>query len=160
MNNQINLSLLQPYLKTTYHTREILIAIDQLQTAFFQKKQSFLKTLEVEIPFPLSETLKKLAEDHQINLENAADTDMFFGDVREAIQQIPVLTLTLSFSPTMSMIDKIYGWLGLNAHNQIMLDFKVDESLIGGAQITFKGKYKDFSLKHEMTPTIQELIKI
>src|SRR5882724_2973296 len=130
MSDQINLSLLSSYLKTTYHSKEVLMAIDQLQTAFFQRQQSFLKTLETEITFPLSETLKKLAEEDHVALDNAAETDSFFSQIREAIQAIPVLTLTLGILPTLAMIDSLHQWLQLNVNKQLVLDFKLDDSLI------------------------------
>lgn len=150
MKEVINLLPISSYLSTGFHVREVTKALDHLQTSFFKKTQPFLTTIEKEIPFPLSETLKKLAIENEVRLEEPEEVEQFFTRLREDIQHIPRLTLTLSFEPTLELIKQINEWVIINLKAAIILDFEVDETLIAGAKVAFKGKITDHSLQKRM----------
>jgi F0F1-type ATP synthase delta subunit len=158
MKEPINLISISSLLRTSYHVKEVQDAIEQLETAFFKKNQNFIVTLEQDVPFPLSENLKQLAKDHEVSLENTAEANDFLIKVQEAIQQLPRLTLTLSFMPTLSLIKEINRWIILNVKQTVVLDFMLDKDLIAGAKIAFKGKLKDYSIKKRMEGTIQTML--
>jgi F0F1-type ATP synthase delta subunit len=155
MKEVINLLPISSYLSTSYHVREVTKALDQLQTAYFHKKQQFLTTLEKEIPFPLSEVLKKLAIENEVKLEDTEEVDLFLNRLRDDIQTLPRLSITLSFPPTLELIKEINRWITLNLKAAIMLDFAVDDRLVAGAKIAFKGKIVDHSLKKRMEPMVK-----
>lgn len=150
MNQTLNLLPLSPYLSTSYHMQELLAALEKLQTAHFQRKQHFLTTLEQEIPFPLSETLKQLATTHKVNFDDLVQTETFFNLIRQEIEKLPHLTLTVSISPTIFLIKEINQWLVTNLKQPMILDFIVDETIIGGAKIAFKGKLIDHTVKKQI----------
>lgn len=61
--------------------------------------------------------------------------------------ELKILKLTLAISPTPAMIDDISTWVKKNVGQDVVLDIKMDESIIAGAQISLDGKYGDYSLK-------------
>ncbi len=155
MKDIINLLTLSPYISTSFHLNEFNSALDRLQAAYFQKKQTFVQALDEEVPFPLSETLKKLAIEHEVNLESTEDVDAFMSKIRDEIQNISTLTITLSIQPKMSLIRVINDWIIHNLKQVVVLDFVVDYSLIAGAKIAFNGKISDHSITQEMAETIK-----
>jgi len=150
MKEIINLKEISPQISTSYHLKDLQRALDQLQTSFFQKKQTFVQTLDQEIPFPLSETLKKVAVAHEVDLQNTEDVNEFINKLRDELQQIRRLTITMSIQPTLALIKEINRWIILNLKQVVVLDFVTDQTLIGGAIVEFNGVYKDYSVKHLM----------
>lgn len=147
MKEVINLLPLSSYLSTSYHVREVTKSLDRLQSSMFHRNQPFLKTLEQEISFPLSETLAKLAISNEVNLDDLEEVDRFLSMLRDNIQIIPRMTLTLTFEPTLDLIRDINEWITVNLQAAIILDFEIDKSLIGGAKVAYNGKIVDHSLR-------------
>src|SRR6185369_7763856 len=102
MKEIINLIEISPHISTSYHLKDLQRALDQLQTSFFQKKQTFVQTLEQEIPFPLSETLKKVAVEHEVHLEDTEEVNEFINKLRDELTHIRPLTITISIQPTIA----------------------------------------------------------
>lgn len=152
MKEVINLLPVGEYLRTSYHLREFTKALDHLQTAYFKQKQGFLDTLTKEVPFPLNDLLKKLAIENEVNLDNTAEVDSFLIRVREDIQVIPHLTLTVSVEPTMELITAINQWIIINLRKAIILDFIIDPKILGGTRIAYQGKIVDHSLLKLIEP--------
>lgn len=147
MKEVINLLPISSYLSTGYHVRELTKALDRVQNGMFHQKQTFLKTLEKEIAFPLNEALSKLAISNEVNLDDLEEVDRFLSTLRDTIQTIPRMTLTLSVDPTLDLIRDINEWITLNLQAVIILDFVVDQSIIGGAKVAYNGKIVDHSLR-------------
>ncbi len=150
MKEIISLVAISPYISTSYHLKELQRALDHLETAFFQKKQTFIQTLDQEIPFPLSETLKKVAGEHEVHLNDTEEVIEFITKLREELQQIQRLTITISFQPTLDLIKEINRWIIVNLKQVVVLDFVTDHTLIGGAKIEFNGLFKDYSVQKRM----------
>ena len=46
----------------------------------------------------------------------------------------------------------------INLKKQVLFDISVDRKLIAGAAITYKGKYKDFSIKPKVNEIITKIL--
>jgi hypothetical protein len=75
--------------------------------------------------------------------------------LKEKLQNLPVLTLTLSFFPDAKTIEKLSTWVKSNIANQVIIDFQNDSEILGGAQISYNGKYLDDSLKKKLDEYFQ-----
>jgi F0F1-type ATP synthase delta subunit len=104
------------------------------------------------------EVIKFMATNKPDNFED------FIESLIKAIKSRPVLTLTIAFEPRVKSIDRFHGWITQNVSKDIILDIEVDQSIVGGAQITFKGKYADYSLinilEHELNKNAQQYYKM
>ena len=158
MNEPINLMPVMQHIATTYHLKQLLLAVDELQTGLFKKKQSAHEMLEREIPFPLSEDLKQLALKNKINLQDVAQLDSFLHHLRTTIQALPQLTITLGVHPTLELIKEMNRWVMIHVQGFVVLDVVYDESLIAGAKIGFKGKLADYSVKKQLDPVIRSIL--
>jgi len=150
MSQALDLQPLRSYLRTTYDMRMVLAPLEELQQAFYKQKQPFIETLDKQIPFPLSDTLKQMASKEKIDLANPTQAQEFFVQMQKAIQQIPVVHVTMSFQPTIALINTMIRWLSENITSFVILDFDIDRTLIGSAKIQFNGKYKDYSIKKRL----------
>lgn len=137
------------YLQTKYNITEVISSLDKILAELFKKKKPIDKILEQDAPFPLSDSLKKLAKEHEADIENDIEADKFFGEVRKAILALPILTITTGVPPTLELIKEIQDWVLKNVKGFVSVDFVVDRSLIAGAKVSFNGKSRDFSVKKE-----------
>ncbi len=155
MNTAIDLLPLSKYLSNPHDVKELLLALDHLKASYFHKNQTFTTTLEKEIPFQLSTTLHDLAKAHSINLTDVTQAEPFFTQLVEAIENLPRMTLTVTAHPTLDLIKEINRWTTDNLHQAVILEFVVDETIVGGAKIAFKGKITDQSLKKRVDAMMQ-----
>lgn len=98
----------------------------------------------------MSALLKDLAVENQVNLDNKAEVDLFLNRLRDDVQVIPHLILTLSVQPTLELIQVINEWIIVNLRKAIILDFEHDANIIGGAIVSYHGKIVDHSLKTQL----------
>ena len=72
--------------------------------------------------------------------------------------------MKLSFEPTEVSLDKFHAYLNEILPGGAILDIEYDPSILGGAQITWGGEFRDFSLKRlfesEYEAKQKELLKI
>ena len=67
-------------------------------------------------------------------------------ELEEILKTLKLLKLTLAVSPTPALVDTISSWVKTNVGEDVVLDISLDSNLMGGAQISFSGKYADYSL--------------
>ena len=149
MKQVVNLTPITSYLQTKYNIDEVITSLDKILSELFKKEKPIDEILEKDAPFPLSEGLKKLAKEHEANIEDQIEADKFFGEVRKAIINLPILTITTGVSPTLELIKEVQDWVLANVKGFVTIDFVIDRSLIAGAKISFSGKSRDFSVKKE-----------
>lgn len=74
-----------------------------------------------------------------------------FSDLDDAAHNLKILTLYLSFEPDNAALSQIGSFtrstFGLPA---LLLDIKLDPHLVAGAAISWKGVYKDYSLRAQL----------
>lgn len=73
---------------------------------------------------------------------------------RENLADLPVLSMTLAFTPSRDFLTDIIKGLREQYENNLILDILVDENIIGGAVVTYKGQYRDYSLRKRLEENI------
>lgn len=96
-----------------------------------QKKDVFLKFLRSQ----------------NIATEKIDSLKAIFTKMQETIQTLPILSLTIAFEPNETTLKLVSQWFVAQLHKQLLLDIKVDTGVIGGAAMTYKGRYLDYSIK-------------
>lgn len=81
-----------------------------------------------------------------------------FSDLDDTAHNLKILTLYLSFEPDNGALSQIgssaRSTFGLPA---LLLDIKLDPSLIAGTALSWKGVYKDYSLRWQLALKKREL---
>lgn len=99
-----------------------------------------------------------LMRDNQIQPESNTDLKEFFQTIQKQIASLPLLTLTLAFEPTEQTLKTLSEWFLLNLKKQVLFDITVDQKLIGGATITYNGKYQDYSIRPKVEAIIAGML--
>ena len=66
--------------------------------------------------------------------------------LREYLKNLKRLKITLAFEPSQKLVEKISNAGNKNIDSYKILSFSVDQKLLGGAVISYEGKFGDYSL--------------
>ena len=138
-------------------SQEVGLLLDSL---YKEKGNGFYTSLKSQVRLWVSEIINSEAQ------QGGADIDKieaYLKDIQKRLDALEVVTLTLSFEPTDATIDKFTKVIRGGRENTI-LDFSYDPAVLGGAIVSFKGEYRDFSLKRlyesEYKTKEEEVLKI
>jgi hypothetical protein len=90
-----------------------------------------------------------ISEDYKMKIQN------FIIALSEYLETLPILTLTLSFSPTKDTLLTFCDWARQNLDTRTLIAYHTDETLFAGAIVEFNGVYKEFSLREIIPQYIQ-----
>ncbi|EKD85258.1 MAG: hypothetical protein ACD_38C00060G0003 [uncultured bacterium] len=145
-------------LKDTY-------SLSQLKTRLRILKSNLLKTFfgnseeDVPITVPDLSWLKSLpAEFYQrFNKDNVYQT---FSNIEKEIPNLKILTIHLAFEPDDITLNQISAYArNTFSASGLLLDIKQDSALIAGAALTWKGVYKDYSLRAKLDTKKGEILQ-
>lgn len=86
------------------------------------------------------EVRKKVADVIEFYISKGADKEKLIGFLESKFRDLPTLVLTISFDPTGAIVERISKWVRGNV-GEVLLDLRIDRSVVAGAQISFNGKY-------------------
>lgn len=66
--------------------------------------------------------------------------------MRQQLKQIPILEIVCPFEVEQSFKQQVINYLASNVSGTFVAKFSTNTGLIAGAQVIFKGKFKDYSL--------------
>ena len=83
-----------------------------------------------------------------------------FADLDDTAHNLKIMTLYLSFEPDNNALAQI-GSFARKTYNlpALLLDVKLDPGLIAGTALSWKGVYKDYSLRSQLALKKRELSK-
>lgn len=82
-----------------------------------------------------------------------------FNDIEKKVQQLPTLTLYITFEPPDDTIYQIGTFAKKNFGPSFLLDIKLDPNLIAGAALVWKGMYRDYSLRIKLEQKKNEILE-
>lgn len=138
--------LLNTILKETYTLNQLKHRLSMLKLKFLQyffgteKKQSLLSESDLM-------WLKSLPPDFSKSI-NQDNVYTVFEDLEKKINSMSVLTMYLTFEPDELSLTQIGEMTRKTFSNlTLILDIKYDPRLLAGAALSFKGMYRDYSLR-------------
>lgn len=82
-----------------------------------------------------------------ISLSDRHQCSEYFNGLAQALETAKTINITLSIQPDSEMLKAMSNFLQEKfPHEHFLLDVKVAPSLLGGAQIAWEGRYRNFSL--------------
>lgn len=149
MNN-----ILYKFLETTYYKSQITKRFNALkgflQNKFFNSPQSNLNPED-------SQWLNSLGEDF---LKNFTKLNIYqtLSKLEKDIKVLQTLTIYLSFEMPDEEKDKLGSYLRQNFKKDLIFEIKLDPNLIGGAAFSWKGIYKDYSLRSRIDQNHEQIL--
>lgn len=138
-------TLLNLFLNQTYSTHQaqqrLILLRNYFENKFFKTSVNFQKD-------PWTESLGE----QFFKQFTAINVYKILSDLEKRLQSLKKLTIFVAFEIPDDEIDKIGANLRKNIKDLFLLETKIDPALIAGAALSWKGVYKDFSLRQ----TIEE----
>ncbi|HVF69185.1 MAG TPA: hypothetical protein VNA13_01325 [Xanthomonadales bacterium] len=116
------------------------------------------KTLLEQFGIQKKERFLSILRDNNIEIESIAAIKKLISDILEKVGAFPVLSLKLAFEPNEKTLKTISEWFILNIKKQVLLDISVDQNLIAGCDISFKGEYVNFSIKPKFDAIVKDAL--
>jgi F0F1-type ATP synthase delta subunit len=134
-------------LRTTKDVIEFTSEIEAFLSSFFKSKNISSKEALDSISTGSAQRIAETFSNNKLDINDKDTVFAFFKTLKELIQKLKVIKLTLAFKPGQKTIENIHNYVKENMGIGYILDIEVSEDILGGAVIMFNGKYSDFSLK-------------
>ncbi len=95
------------------------------------------------------EWLKSLPIDY-LKLFKKEEFNEIFRSLEKDLESLTPLTVYLAFDPEAKEVKEIGEFIRRTFSKELLIDIKLDASLIGGCALIWKGVYKDYSLKGKL----------
>lgn len=128
--------------------------ISEVSDLIFQEGFDLEQALAPKLGVTKRDKLMILIRDNA-DVSNNSQLQGFFVKMVNEIKQMPFITLTLAFVPNEKHLKEISSWMNQNLNKQVLIDFDVDERMIGGIKINYNGRYQDLSV----WPVFEEVMK-
>ncbi len=152
MNN--SLTPLSPLLAVIYTHAEAEkiqdILNEVLENLYKVHHTDTLTMLLDKLPASVGEVLNQQIEQKKLDLQTPEAIKNFADNFSQVLKSNELLTLTLAFEPSYELTQKIASLIKTEFGLNTLIEFKIDSHVMGGAIITFKGEYLDYSLKNKI----------
>lgn len=82
-----------------------------------------------------------------------------FADLEEKSKHLPILTMYLAFEPDEATLNQIGLFVRKAFGLVLLLDVRLDPSLIAGTALAWKGVYRDYSLRTKIDSKKSEILQ-
>lgn len=111
-----------------------------LKAAIYDTKQDFSQKLNSKVRKHVAELISK-----ELQSSGLSNKDYIEGLEKE-LAKMETVQLTLAYEPDAQSFATIYQWFVDNVGESIVLDIYTNPNILGGIQVSYKGKYFDGSL--------------
>jgi F0F1-type ATP synthase delta subunit len=130
-------------------TKEDIISlkedISKIQKVIFSKSGTLSEKAKGIVKKELFEFILEAERQGEIDF-NSQEQFEFLENLKIKLDSLPLLKMTLAFSPTQSTIEKISQFLENKLGKKIILDISYNPEILGGAILEYRGKYLNLSL--------------
>lgn len=137
-------------MKTKQEASDYITALGTCHDLLFNSKHNPETVLNDTFPYEKKGKLLSLLEKYHITKTDSHLVQQFLQLLKEEIQKLPVVTLSIAFEPNDHTIASISDFFMLRIKRVVLLEIIVNEKIIGGTIITYKGVYKDYSVKKKL----------
>ena len=135
------------YIYSVDDKASLLEKLAKIEKAIFTTKKSFEEYVNEEFAFSVSQSLLLSAKEANVSFDSPESITQFLTRQQEAVRALPVVGIRVALPLSFDTVRSISKWFDINLEKKILVDVKIDPSLLGGAAIEWNGKYMDYSLK-------------
>jgi len=150
---------LSVFFSTKAQAQSFSSGLSALSEKIYQTGFNIENILLNEFGIEKKEKFLKILRENNINTQSASELKTFIDKLILQIAQLPVLTLTIAFEPKEANLKIFAEWFVLNLNKQVIFDIVIDASLIGGAALTYKGKFMDYSIRPEFEKIADKILR-
>lgn len=128
--------------------------IQALQTSLFKVKgETFEKVLKSKLRASVAEWITATLAKYEGKKEK------FLEDLLKEIEALPMVQVEIAFEPSQEALEQIHTWVVEQIGQNALIDVHIQSDLLGGATVSYQGKYFDGSLKENLQGIIDTAIK-
>jgi F0F1-type ATP synthase delta subunit len=116
------------------------------------------KTLMKSLGMQKKDKLLSLMRERGVVIDSRQSLKAFFEEIQSTVSKLSLLTLTVAFDPDETTLSSLSQWFLLNIKKQVLFEIVVKEELIGGALISYNGKFLDCSLKERFGSIVTDVL--
>jgi F0F1-type ATP synthase delta subunit len=139
-------------------TKEDIISlkedISKIQKVIFSKSGTLSEKAKGIVKKELFEFILEAERQGEIDF-NSQEQFEFLENLKIKLDSLPLLKMTLAFSPTQSTIEKISQFLENKLGKKIILDISYNPEILGGAILEYRGKYLNLSLAKNLEKSLK-----
>lgn len=140
---------------------ELLSELDILLSAVYQKNEGDLKKdLEVILRADSATAILATLRAQGISTTSFLGLKTFLESLKDELYSLPLLRLTLARPPSLALNEAISDFARRNIHPDLLLDIEVDGSIVAGAQVSFAGRFADYSLEKRIAQALTRLVQL
>lgn len=137
--------------KTVEDLRLVASEIDMLLVTLYKTdKEIFVKRLHTKLQRNLTDSLTLSLNQQNVSLENHEQLQQYFTGLKQFLAALPLLQLTIPYHPSNEQVEKLSDWARRETNKPVILQIQYNPTLLGGAVITYEGRYTDLSLKKKL----------
>ncbi len=132
-------------LSITYTKDDAQILIDEielLEAAMFRGEGEFAKTLSSSVRQEVAQIFSD---------EQKGDWRKYLKELKDQVMNLNTMELTVATNLPRKYIEEIATHAKSLFMDDLVLDFRVIREVLGGAEISFRGKFKDYSLNNQIS---------
>ncbi len=135
--------------KTNLDREELLYEINQIKSALYESAKNLEDVLKSKVRAFFADTVRQ-------QIQEGADLEKYFSGLVKALNGLEEVKLEVALEPTHEEIEVISNWLNKSTGGKTLISFDVKPNILGGATVSFKGKYFDGSLLKILDKTLEE----
>ncbi|MDP3941437.1 MAG: F0F1 ATP synthase subunit delta [bacterium] len=141
-------------LKTIASTEDASYYIEQidrfLQSMYQTDRTSILTVLEEMLPENISRDIKEYLISSKIDVTHQEQVRYALGTLQDTIRKAKVVSLTIAFPASKRIVEKIASQVKESFGSNLLVEISINQELVGGAVIIYKGNYIDLSVKRKV----------
>ncbi len=142
-------------MRTEEDKRKAINFLNGLIENLYKTDWSLKKFIADEGENTMCKAIIEILPDGWEKIEKGALEEKFSG-IRQKIEAIKTIRLTLAIAPDDRLLTRIKGWANSNFGENYVLEIAVQQEIIGGAIVIVGGIYHDFSLSKKVDTLVAD----
>lgn len=113
--------------------------LELLKNSLYQKDRNYKEVLENDIRSWVSEIVTSESKE--------AGIEKYLEDAEAGLKSVSIVSAVIAFEPSDSFINRFSVFIKTNVSPNAVIDFLFNRELLGGIQLSYRGKYIDLSLR-------------
>jgi len=143
---------------TRAEANDFLARINTISEMLFKTDFNLEKVLIEQLGINKGDRFLTILRENNINVSSTQAIKIFFHTLSEKILAMPVIALTVAFEPQAQTLKAVSEWFVINMKQQMLFDITVDRKIVGGAAVTYNGKFFDFSIRQTFERIMQNYL--
>jgi F0F1-type ATP synthase delta subunit len=151
MQNDQIFSEIDALVLTKEDFNQLMNEIDLLESSLYELKEGNFDEV-------MAGKVRKVSASAIGHFIEGKDRAQALKQIKEHVMAIQFLEITLTFEPTKKLLEKILSWVENSSQRRLAIDIKVDANIIGGAKVSYQGKYFDGSLSTKLANILKNYV--